>query len=303
MRATILRQLDLPNLPSASGVEIVGETVYIIGDDSPYLYRFTATDLVPGKPLTLFETAHFSSGRIDKAIKADLECLTALTTSTGEMGLLAFGSGATAARENGFWVPLSPAQGEAATVHPVSLSGLYAQLRTLLPAGATLNLEAAATTDTELLLFQRTVGSTAGNLVFRMPLAPTLDFLHHRATQLPTVRPQLFQLPNIKGKPAGFSGACTYEDKLFVTASVEDTADAILDGEVLGSFVGLLDLDQSANKPVTFAQLQLAGGKPYTGKVESVAIRRRLAASRYELLLVTDDDQGGSTAVLVDVTV
>jgi hypothetical protein len=300
MRATILRQLDLPNLPSASGVEIVGETVYIIGDDSPYLYRFTAADLLPGQPLTLFETAHFSSGRIAKAIKPDLECLTALTMTTGETGLLACGSGATAARENGFWVPLAGAQGEAATVHPVSLSGLYGQLRKLLPAGATLNLEAAAATTTELLLFQRTVGSTAGNLLFRLPLTATLDYLQHRSTQMPPVRPQLFQLPNIQGKPAGFSGACAYENKLFVTASVEDTADAVLDGEVLGSFVGLLSLDQSINQPVSFAQLQLPGGQPYTGKVESVAVRRRLAPNRYELLLVTDDDQGGSTAVLVE---
>lgn len=303
MVATILRQLDLPNLPSASGVEIVGDTVYIIGDDSPYLYRFTASDLRPGQHLTLFETAHFSSGRIAKAIKPDLECLTTLTTATGETGLLVCGSGATTARENGFWVPFSASQGEAATVYPLTLSGLYAQLRKLLPAGVTLNLEAAAATTTELLLFQRTVGSTAGNLVFRMPLAATYDYLQHRTTQAPAVKAQGFQLPTIKGKPAGFSGACTFEDKLFVTASVEDTADAVLDGEVLGSFVGLLDLDQPANRPMVLAHLKLPDGKPYQGKVESVAVRRQLSSGRYELLLVTDDDQGGSTAVLVEVAV
>ncbi|MBC8082911.1 MAG: hypothetical protein H7Z21_06825, partial [Hymenobacter sp.] len=170
MRAVILHQLELAELPSASGVEIVGDTVYVIGDDSPWLYRFSATDLTPGQPLPLFETAHFSSGRIAKALKPDLECLTALTTATGETGLLVCGSGATAAREAGFWVPVPAAQGPAS---PLVLSGLYAQLRQVLPAGVTLNLEAAAATTTELLLFQRTVGSAAGNLVFQLPLAAT----------------------------------------------------------------------------------------------------------------------------------
>lgn len=302
MRATILRQLDLPNLPSASGVEILGDTVYIIGDDSPYLYRFGAADLQPGQAVTLFDTAHFSSGRIPKSLKPDLECLTALAdASTGETGLLVFGSGATAARENGFWVPITSGKEPAVTVYPVGLGPLYAKLRESLPAGVTLNLEAAATTDTELVLFQRTVGSMAGNLLFRLPLPAFLNFLHHRTPQLPDVRAQHYELPTINHKPAGFSGACFFDGRLFVTASVEDTTDAIADGEVLGSFVGILDADQPSDSSGAFARLELPGHQPYRGKVESVAVRRALGKGRYELLLVTDDDQGGSTAVLVEV--
>lgn len=299
MRATILRQLDLPNLPSASGVEIVGNTVYVIGDDAPYLYRFGAADLQPGQALTLFETAHFSSGRIPKDRKPDLECLTTLTTAGGETGLLACGSGATAARETGFWVPLPAGAGPAATVYPVALGPLYARLRQELPAGVVLNLEAAAATNSELLLFQRTVGSDAGNLVFRLPLAPAAAHLLRHAPQLPAVQAQRFTLPAIDGKPAGFSGACFYDGRLFVTASVEDTADAVLDGTVLGSFVGVLDLSRPVGS-AQLARLALPDGRPYRGKVESVAVRRQSGPGRYELLLVTDDDAGGSTAVVVE---
>ncbi|QNH61233.1 DUF6929 family protein [Hymenobacter sediminicola] len=301
MRATIIRQLELPNLPSASGVEILGETVYIIGDDSPYLYRFGAAELQPGQTITLFDTAHFSAGRIPKTLKPDLECLTALTDArTGETGLLVFGSGATAAREGGFWVPVG-GKPAGATVYPVALGPLYTRLRELLPAGITLNLEAIAASPTELLLFQRTVGAAAGNFIFRLPLPATLDHLHHRVPQLPPVQAQHFSLPQIEGKPAGFSGASFYEGKLFVTASVEDTIDAVLDGAVLGSFVGVLNPQNPAASLASFALLQLPDGKPYRGKVESVAVRRTLGTGHYELLLVTDDDQGGSTAVLVEV--
>ncbi|TYZ07606.1 hypothetical protein FY528_14690 [Hymenobacter lutimineralis] len=303
MRATILQEISLPDLPSASGVEIIGDVAYVIGDDSPFLYQLASASLTAGARLTLFETAHFSTGRIPKEIKLDLECLTALTTPAGEAGLLVLGSGATVAREQGFWVPLPGASGATASVYPLSLSGLYAALRRELPTGISLNLEAAAASATELLLFQRTVGSAAGNLLFRMPLAATLDYLQHRATQLPDIQRQHYLLPSIDGKPAGFSGGTWFANRLFITASVEDTQDAVLDGAVLGSFVGILDLtNRSADPlPLVLAKLQLPDGIPYRGKVESVAVRRRIGENRYELVLVTDDDAGGSTAVLVEI--
>lgn len=298
MHALVHREIALPNLPSASGTELVGDAVYIIGDDSPWLYQLSAATLVAGQPTALFETAHFSTGRIPKHLKPDLECLTAVRTETGEMGLLAFGSGATATREQAYWVPLTGPQNLPGAVYPLSLAGLYAALRPLLPAGATLNLEAAAATQTELLLLQRTVGTAAGgNLLFRLPLAATLNFLHRRQPQCPAARVQHFSLPAIAGKAAGFSGAAWFAGQLFITASVEDTADAILDGAVLGSFVGVLPLDGGT---ATLARLTWSDGRPYLGKVESVAVRRQLAPGRFELLLVTDDDAGGSTAVVAE---
>jgi hypothetical protein len=302
MKATILRQFDLPDLPSASGVEVVGDTAYIIGDDSPFLYCFDARALVPNGRITLFESVHFSSGRLPKSLKPDLECLTAVPATGGGTALLICGSGATAAREVGFWVTLPTAAGASATVYPLSLSTLYAALRKLLPAAVVLNLEAAAATATELLLFQRTVGSAVGNLLFRLPLTAALDFIQHRTAKLPPIQLQYYQLPTINQKPAGFSGASIHAGKLFVTASVEDTTDPVADGEVLGSFVGILDLTQRSDRPIPaqFVQLVLPNGKPYLGKVESITVRHEMPPSRYELLLVTDDDAGGSTAVLVE---
>ncbi|SNC66950.1 hypothetical protein SAMN06265337_1785 [Hymenobacter gelipurpurascens] len=299
MRAIIQHEANLPNLPSASGIEVVGEVAYIVGDDSPYLYQLNAASLAAGERTTLFETAHFSTGRIPKHLKLDLECLTALTTATGEAGLLLLGSGATTAREQGFWVTLPNGPGSAATVYPVALSGLYAALRQHLPAGITLNLEAVAATPTELIVFQRTVGTAAGNLAFRLPLHQTLQYLQHQTPQVPAIRTQFYQLPTIEGKPAGFSGATWFADQLFITASVEDTQDAVLDGAVLGSLVGIIDLSKTSDRavPVALARLELPTGQAYRGKVESIAVRRQLSARSYELLLVTDDDQGGSTAV------
>lgn len=307
MHALIREEIELPALPSASGVEVVGEMVYVIGDDSPLLYQLDAATLAAGPPTPLFEATQFATGRIAKHHKPDLECLTALPLPTGETGLLVLGSGATPRREQGYWVPLTAAgTPRRGAVVPLALGALYAALRPHLSAGVGLNLEGAAATDTELLLFQRTVGAAAGNVVFRLPLADTVAYLLQAGAPLPAVGALVVALPMLEGRPAGFSGATWYAGQLVVTASVEDTLDAVLDGAVLGSFVGLLALpgpEAESGPAVRLTQLTWSDGRPYRGKVESVAVGQHAADGVLELLLVTDDDAGGSTALRVELTI
>ncbi len=289
MKATVLTENRIPDLPSASGVEIIGPVAYVIGDDSPYLYLLDAATLAVLSRVALFDTAAFGTGRIPKATKPDLEAMTALTWPDGRAGVLVLGSGSTPAREVGWFVPVAgqPPQ-------RVDLSALYQQLRTQLPPGVGLNLEAAATTEAELLLLQRTVGRADAALLFALPLAPVLHQLAGTAgAPVPAARRLVFELPQIDGCPAGFSGATFVQGRLFVAASVENTRDAVLDGAVLGSFVGVVEL---AGPHATFARLAWADGRPYAGKVEGLAVRQQLADGQVELLLVTDDDAGGSTA-------
>jgi hypothetical protein len=290
MTATVLSEIAIPNLPSASGVEIIGNTAYIIGDDSPWLYMLDAATLAPVGQVQLFDTASFATGRIPKADKPDLECSVALLWPDGRAGVLVLGSGSRLLREVGWFVPATATP----TPQKVDLAPLYALLHEHLPPSVSvLNLEAAAATDTELLLFQRTVGRSDAAGLFRLPLMPTLRFLVEPAAPAPTVVAAWFSLPEIDGCPAGFSGATLVDGQLFVTASVENTPDAVLDGAVLGSFVGVVNQQALT---VTFARLVWADGRIYQGKVEGIAVRQ-LHVKQVELLLVTDDDAGGSTAV------
>ncbi|MBF9140191.1 DUF6929 family protein [Hymenobacter properus] len=295
MTATLLSEVALPALPSASGVEIIGPTAYVIGDDAPLLYQLDAHTLAVTGRVPLFETTAFGTGRLPKADKPDLECMAALTWPDGRPGLLLLGSGSLPTRARGWFVPTAPA---APVPETLNLAPLYELLRLHLPTGAVLNLEAAATSETELLLFQRTVGRADAALLFRLPLAGTLAFMQGQGAA-PAVQTTTFALPEIDGRPAGFSGATFVDSLLFVTASVEDTADAVLDGAVLGSFVGLVNLQ---TQKATFSRLAWADGRPYRGKVEGLAVRRSVGQRHWELLLVTDDDQGGSTAVVVELT-
>ena len=289
MTATILTENPLPGLPSASGVEIVGATAYVIGDDSPFLYQLDAATLAVTARIPLFDAgAEFASGRLPKLTKPDLECMVALAWPDGRPGLLLLGSGSRPNRARGWFVPTESPEPE-----PVDLAPLYALLAPLLPAGVVLNLEAAATTATELLLFQRTVGRADAALLFVLPLAGALRLLTQAGSQAPAVHQLVFELPLLGGCPAGFSGATFVDERLFVSASVENTADAVLDGDVLGSYVGVVDV---AAGQATLALLAWPDGRPYFGKVEGLAVRRQLGPGQFELLLVTDDDAGGSTA-------
>ena len=296
MTVAIRSEMLIPGLPSASGIEIIGGTAYVIGDDSAFLYVLDAGTLAPTGNVRLFGFDADGSARIPKREKPDLECMAALRWPDGQPGLLLLGSGSLENRARGWFVPT--AAGTAAAPEALDLAPLYDLLRPHLPAGVVLNLEAAATSATELLLCQRTVGRADAALLFRLPLAASLAFLVDSTAVAPSVEPLRFALPVIDGCPAGFSGATFADGRLFVTASVEDTADAVLDGAVLGSFIGVVNLEAQTAE---FARLTWADGRAYLGKVEGLAVRRTLGAGHWELLLVTDDDAGGSTAVVAEV--
>ena len=294
--ATILSETVLPRLPSASGVEIIGPTAYVVSDDAPYLYLLDAATLAPTGQVQLFETTDFGTGRIPKNIKPDLESMAAIVGPGGATGLLLCGSGARPNREVGYFVGL-PAAGSSGVprfVQRLDLAPLYARLRAQLPAGTTLNIEAAATSATELLLLQRPVGGGPAAL-FALPLEALTHLFEPRWAAAVPVRMLTFQLPALDGYAAGFSGATLVDNRLLVSASVEAAADAVADGAVLGSFVGVLDL---AAQTATFARLAWADGRAYLSKVEGLAVRRTLGPQALELLLVTDDDHGGSTALV-----
>ena len=298
--ATLLSEVVLPHLPSASGVELVDSTAYIVSDDAPFLYLLDAATLAPVGQVQLFETADFTTGRIPKATKPDLESMAAVAGFGRAAGLLLCGSGSRPNRDVGYYVGLPSARDATAPrfIQRLDLHPLYEQLRAHLPAGAALNIEAAATTSTELLLLQRTVGGGPA-LLFALPLDATLTSLFEARWPVPAVARVLsFGLPLLEGYAAGFSGATFVDGQLLVTASVEATADAVADGAVLGSYVGVVDL---AAQTATFARLAWADGRAYRGKVEGLAVRRTHGPGWLELLLVTDDDQGGSTALVAEV--
>jgi hypothetical protein len=306
MKATIQRLHHFQHIPSASGMEIIGNRLYVVGDDSPFLYVLDLASLLVEDQIRLFESGDFGSGRIPKLLKPDLECLTRLDMN-GASTLVAFGSGSTPNRARGYSIQLPAGNQEGAQVQSHSLSDLYQALQADedLLGNDVLNLEAAAATPDKLLLLQR--ATQAGtNLLLSFPRQEFVSYMSGTGKKLPGYEAISFHLPDLAGLPARFSGAVAYHDKLFVTASVENTTDAILDGEVLGSFVGWIELDAVKGDrgllELHTALVTDGAGKPYPGKVESLVILDSPRPHTFRALAMTDNDQGQSDLLELELT-
>lgn len=310
MQVSVLKKALLPDLPSASGMEIIDGVIYIIGDDSPYLYCLDHSLRLINK-VELFETVHFETGRIPKKIKPDLETMTQLTIH-GNKYILATGSGSSIQRNKGYLIKLPTKYNKKFVVNELDFSSLFNFLKMnedIVSDSGELNLEASAVTDEYFILFNR-ANKKGVNTALVFNLEEFIVYLteNHELIPFPKVIP--YKLEGINRIPAGFSGAASLDNRIYVTASVEDTDDAIKDGEVLGSFLGIIEANSegflkgssgqtlSALKSVALIK---EGDIPYPGKVESLSIYEKENEQEIIALAVTDNDQGGSELLMLEI--
>ena len=272
----------LDSVPSASGIALYEDKILVIGDNSPYLY-FLNSDYTLLKKSQIFDTSALVNGEIPKPIKPDFEAVELVDDAT----LLILGSGSRL-----------PQRGLAVLFDlnsnvPVScdISAIYSSLMHLdVMDDFELNLEALASTSEHLYLFNR-----ANNVIFRYLKSELLSAIK---TGIIPNAPSVFnfKLPTINGIESGFSGATAnvHGTKLIFTSSVENTDNAYDDGEVLGSFVGCIDLEsQLENLEFSIVEVNYPQKKL---KIESVAILAELE-SQFELILVTDNDGAPSEII------
>ena len=88
--------------------------------------------------------------------------------------------------------------------------------------------------------------------------------------------------------------------KIIFTASVENTDNAYDDGEILGSFIGIIDL--SNNEISSLFDFCMVPQDKSKLKIESVAIDDENSIGNTTLILIADDDQGSSTLIKSNLT-
>ena len=166
----------------------------------------------------------------------------------------------------------------------------YGNLRNLpILQDSELNIEAAAFRNEYIFLFNR-----RKNLIISFVYK---SLLNHIRSERAFPKPEIsqFHLPEINGIEAGFTGATVLkgQPKIIVTASVEDTDNAYDDGEILGSFIGMIDT--SSNKVANTFKFCLIQNTDDCLKVESVTIEEEISSGETKVIPVTDDDLGNST--------
>ncbi|CAN5732345.1 hypothetical protein BH24BAC1_BH24BAC1_16860 [soil metagenome] len=286
--AVLERTTLLPAVSSASGMALVGNSVFIAGDDSPFLFRLSPKGEVRSRHLLFPEYRDLP--RIPKSQKADLESI-AEGTYQGKEQLFIFGSGSKSPeRDLLLWVdPAAPA-----VPGQFRLTSFYDRIVTeSLMAKTDLNIEGAVVAEGQLYLFNRGRNNIIGTdwEAFTRYLDGDLPL-----QDLPLTFIDL-TLPAINGIEARFSGACFLPEEaaILFTATVEDTPNWIDDGEVLGSFVGLLplhNLTSGATLPTSLLLDQT--GNPAAEKVESIAFRGYAGNGELLVLAAVDNDDGTS---------
>ena len=282
----INRVFTLDFLPSGSGLAIISGSVFIIGDDSPFLFELDEDLQLHKKHLIKEEYA--SEERIPKLHKPDFESIAEESSADGAV-LYLFGSGSKSPERDELIVykPSFPGQAK-----KYSLTPFYDVLATFNRGEReSLNLEGAFISGETLFLLNR-----AGNQLITVSHSEFKEFLEgsRAAGEMDTAH-YAFRLPGRANVQAGFSGACTIPGttKVVFTASLEDTGNWIDDGEILGSYLGILDTTKLADgQPLFIDLLENQKGIPLQDKLEGVAFNGFDEEGNIKLLIVADNDDG-----------
>lgn len=268
--------LDRPaHVRAGSGLAWIGGTLAVIQDDAhfvalidPQTGRCRAVTLPAGEG----GLRQFDDVRGNKRYKLDLEAALAVPDGRGGETLAAFGSGSTDRREQVLRVERLLDEEPSIELQPAS--AFYARLREAAAfSGSEMNVEGAAWRGGRIVLLNRGNGAPSED---RAPVDATceVDWAALRAHLADAANPApspgsiiQYDLGTIDGCRLTFTDAAAFGDGMIYTATAEASPNAVDDGPVAGSAVGVINADGEAR----YAVLRDAAGAGFDAKVEGVA--------------------------------
>jgi hypothetical protein len=206
----------LQGIGATSGLILIDNELFIISDNSSYLYKY----YIINQQLNKIKLLENSQENIIKKQKPDFE---AITQKNGKLYL--FGSGSTSKRELRITYDL-----KTHLVEQKDLSKLYKNLKQNANLEKDeLNIEGAIFHDNNWYFFQRGNGENAQNGVFTINQNKEISFVK-------------ITLPKVQNIEATFTDAVFVNNKFYFLAAVENTNSTYNDGEILGSFIGCLSI-------------------------------------------------------------
>lgn len=267
------------HVEAASGLAVVGDTMYLVTDDELYLAVFAEMGRRRGRvvPILSGELPHDYGERKER--KPDLESLTQLPAFARfkHGGLIALGSGSSNERRRGSFAALE-GDGSIGEVVELDMGPLVDRLRGDIPG---LNLEGTAVTGDAFRVLQRGNEEGSFNAHIDLDLSGICAAISAGvALSGDLVRAVVeHDLGRIRGIDLCFSDADTLPDgRIAFSASAEPLEDDG-DGPSIGSAVGLMTSDGriAALEPLDVEV-----------KVEGLAVRPESGA--FAAYLVTDED-------------
>ncbi|TRX16622.1 DUF6929 family protein [Flavobacterium franklandianum] len=215
---TLELQFQIISIGSASGLVYIDNSLFIISDNSSFLYEYNILE----KKLSKTKLLANSQENITKKDKFDFE---SIVLKGNKLHIL--GSGSTPKREKRITYNL-----ETKNVAEKDLSKVYQNLKqTASISDDELNIEGASFFKKKWHLFQRGNGVNSRNGIFKINSLKT-EF-HTEFIKV--------QLPKIKHIETSFTDAILVEDKIYFLATAENTISTYDDGEILGSIIGRMN--------------------------------------------------------------
>lgn len=204
---------------SASGLIYKDNSLFIISDNSSFLYKYHIQE----NQLSKIKLLANGQENIPKKDKFDFE---SIVLKGKKLHIL--GSGSTSKRAKRITYNL-----ENEVIAEKDLSKLYKQLKqTSSVSDEELNIEGAFFHNEKWHLFQRGNGSNSRNGIF---------ILDENLNNNGDVEFITIQLPKINHIETSLTDAIIVEDKIYFLATAEDTTSTYDDGEILGSLIGRMD--------------------------------------------------------------
>ena len=276
---------------AASGLAILGTTVYVVADDEVYIAIFRDMGRSDGDTTRLLEARLSEDPDERKKEKPDLESLTPLAPfgSFEHGGLIALGSGSGDGRSHGA-VALLDAAGGIDRVVQVDAGPLFEELRRRVPK---LNLEGTATTGDVIRILQRGNEPGATNAHIDLDLGKMCDAIASGAPLTGDLVRDIHEhdLGEIRGTKLCFSDADTLDDgRIVFSASAESQTDDT-DGAPVGSAIGVMT---PAGEITSLEPIEVAT------KVEGLAAER--SEGQIFAYMVTDNDDPDEPTALLRAT-
>ncbi len=206
---------EISGIGSASGLIYTNDKLYIISDNSTFLYQYNINK-AKLKSINLNKESHQN---IPKIIKPDFESI-----ALKGHKLYLFGSGSTSNREQQVTYNLKTQE-----VKEKNLNSLYEKFRVKIGISPDdLNIEGSFYHAKKWFFFQRGNGASSKNGIF-ISDEKDLEFIS-------------IKLPKIQNIEATFTDAIVVDNLIYFLAAVENTKSTYDDGEILGCFVGCLSL-------------------------------------------------------------
>jgi hypothetical protein len=245
---------------SASGLIYKDNSLFIIGDNSGFLYEYS----IDSQNLQRHQIIENPTENIAKNVKPDFEAITHFGDN-----LYIFGSGSTVKRNK--MVQINTVEKEISTNDLTDLYGVMQSFGEIKPED--FNLEGAIYTGNEWYLFNRGNRASAKNVLFTIQgknLTNEFNMLSNS-----------YKLPKIKGVRSTFTDAIILDDKIYFLATCEDTNSTYHDGAIFGSFIGCIN---TKTMKIDFTK-KISD----TQKFEGITVYQN-AADKIEFLLCEDND-------------